>query len=349
MDMPLISVIIPVYNVEKYLDRCLESVVNQTYKNLEIILVDDGSPDNCPKMCDEWAKRDERVKVIHKVENSGVSSARNDGIELCSGKWLAFIDSDDWINSDFFTEMINQIGGEDCDIFILSGYIKESNDNTEIKRGISEIVVYNKKDDIELMMVRALISPRYKKIYPVISVPWNKLYRTAFVKDCYNQEQIRFDKALSAWEDAFFNFNLLSHCKKVIEGTYIGYHYRIVEDSISHGFDMNRPQKDRYYRDNLYSYMKEHSLDELLRQGILGGILTSVSYDLRLFYFHPNNTMTKRQINEEIQKLKAEPCVYEAVHGKSNAGYDYKRLAVKYLLRQPLIWPVKMIFKIIYY
>ena len=92
----LISVIVPVYNVEKYLDRCIDSIVNQTYRNLEIILVDDGSPDNCPKMCDDWAKKDGRIKVIHK-ENGGLSSARNAGLDICIGEYIHFVDSDDWL------------------------------------------------------------------------------------------------------------------------------------------------------------------------------------------------------------------------------------------------------------
>ena len=87
----LISVIVPVYKVEKYLNKCVQSIVNQTYKNLEIILVDDGSPDNCPQMCDEWAKKDSRIKVIHK-ENGGVSSARNAGLDNSFGDYIGFID-----------------------------------------------------------------------------------------------------------------------------------------------------------------------------------------------------------------------------------------------------------------
>ena len=92
----LISIIIPIYKVEKFLDRCVESVVNQTYSNLEIILVDDGSPDNCPYMCDEWAEKDSRIKVIHKL-NGGLSDARNEGLKSSTGKYVGFVDSDDWI------------------------------------------------------------------------------------------------------------------------------------------------------------------------------------------------------------------------------------------------------------
>ena len=90
----LMSVIISVYKVEDYLDKCVNSIVNQTYKNLEIILVDDGSPDNCPAMCDEWAKKDKRIKVIHK-QNGGLSSARNAGLDICTGDYIMFVDSDD--------------------------------------------------------------------------------------------------------------------------------------------------------------------------------------------------------------------------------------------------------------
>lgn len=93
---PKISVVIPIYGVEKYLDRCVESIVNQTYKNLEIILVDDGSPDNCPKMCDEWASRDARIRTVHR-ENGGQSCARNTGLSMATGNYITFVDSDDWI------------------------------------------------------------------------------------------------------------------------------------------------------------------------------------------------------------------------------------------------------------
>lgn len=96
MNKPLISVIVPVYNVEKYLDRCLDSIVNQTYKNIEIIVINDGSLDNCPKLCDEWAQKDTRIKVIHK-KNGGVSSARNAGLDACTGLYIGFVDGDDWI------------------------------------------------------------------------------------------------------------------------------------------------------------------------------------------------------------------------------------------------------------
>ena len=100
-----ISVIVPVYNVENYLRRCVDSIINQTYKNLEIILVDDGSPDNCPVICDEYAQKDSRIKVIHK-ENGGLSSARNCGMDMATGEYIGFVDGDDWIESDMYKFLI---------------------------------------------------------------------------------------------------------------------------------------------------------------------------------------------------------------------------------------------------
>ena len=108
MEQPLISVIVPVYKVEDYLDECVQSIVNQTYENLEIILVDDGSPDRCPEMCDEWAKRDSRIKVIHK-ENGGASSARNVGLDIAKGEYIGFVDSDDYIAENMYEIMIGSI------------------------------------------------------------------------------------------------------------------------------------------------------------------------------------------------------------------------------------------------
>lgn len=126
-DNPLISVIVPVYKVEEYLDQCVDSIVNQTYKNLEIILVDDGSPDRCPEMCDSWAKKDFRIKVIHK-ENGGLGDARNVGIAMASGDYLGFVDSDDWCELDMFQEMLSACLEYDALISVCNALIDWENE-----------------------------------------------------------------------------------------------------------------------------------------------------------------------------------------------------------------------------
>lgn len=117
----LISVIVPIYNVEKYLTQCIESIINQTYKNLEIILVDDGSKDNSGKICDEYQKKDSRIKVIHK-ENGGTSSARNEGLEISTGKYIQFVDSDDYIDLDMIEFLYKILKEENADISMCSYY-----------------------------------------------------------------------------------------------------------------------------------------------------------------------------------------------------------------------------------
>ena len=169
---PLISVIVPIYNVEDYLDRCVDSIINQTYKNLEIILVDDGSPDNCPKMCDDYAKIDNRIKVVHK-ENGGLSDARNAGMKVATGEYVSFIDSDDYVSLDFYETLLQTMIDNDSDIvecgvvkFYENGKFDEYSDDQMIKN-------FNTVDGLE-----GLINENSFHQYV-----WNKLYKSSIALD----------------------------------------------------------------------------------------------------------------------------------------------------------------------
>ena len=115
-----VSIIVPIYKVEKELDRCVRSLLGQTYKNIEIILINDGSPDSCPQLCEKYARKDRRIKVVHK-ENGGLSSARNRGLEVAEGQYISFVDGDDWVEPDFIEALINNLKREKADISII-GY-----------------------------------------------------------------------------------------------------------------------------------------------------------------------------------------------------------------------------------
>lgn len=172
MDAPLISVIVPVYKVEAYLDHCVQSIVDQTYRNLEIILVDDGSPDNCPAMCDAWAKKDCRIKVIHK-ENGGLSDARNAGMAIAAGEYLSFIDSDDYIAPEMFQLLLDRIKEDGSDI-AACGVEMVFEDGAEPKNlTTAGNCILDRKAAME-----AVIRESWLK-QPV----WNKLYRTDMVRD----------------------------------------------------------------------------------------------------------------------------------------------------------------------
>ena len=132
MTTPLISVIVPVYRVEKYLERCVKSILSQTYKNLEVILVDDGSPDQCPAICDACAEKDARVKVIHQ-ENKGLSGARNAGIDAASGEYLAFVDSDDYVSPHFIEELYQLLQDTGCAIVIIA-HMNKAKDTSPLYR-----------------------------------------------------------------------------------------------------------------------------------------------------------------------------------------------------------------------
>ena len=128
----LISIIIPIYDVQCYLRKCIDSVINQTYKNLEIILVDDESPDNCGEICEEYAKKDNRIKVIHK-KNGGLSSARNAGLDVCTGEYVSFIDSDDFVEETYIEELCNMIEKNEADISMANRYKVQDDKIEEFK------------------------------------------------------------------------------------------------------------------------------------------------------------------------------------------------------------------------
>lgn len=141
-ESPKVSVIVPVYNVEKYLDRCVNSLVNQTLNDIEIIFVDDGSPDGCPAMCDEYARKDGRVHVIHKM-NGGLSSARNDGLKHVTAEYYMFVDSDDWLDIETCKVCYEKIVALDADCLMFS-YIKEFGNHSIINHCVQSR--YNRMD-----------------------------------------------------------------------------------------------------------------------------------------------------------------------------------------------------------
>lgn len=162
----LISVIIPVYKVEEYLNQCIDSVLNQTYKNLEIILVDDGSPDNCGRICDEYSLTDSRIKVIHQ-SNKGLSEARNAGLDIAAGEWIGFVDSDDWIHSEMYELLLRQALENDLDI-VCCDYIEcKSRSAADSPSEDFEVRTWDGEDVLNIFAERKIFSHNV----------WTKLYR----------------------------------------------------------------------------------------------------------------------------------------------------------------------------
>lgn len=215
--MPAISVIMPAYKVEKYLNRCIESILRQTFTDFELIIVDDGSPDNCPAMIDEWAKKDSRIVVIHQ-ENQGLSGARNSGIKIANGEYLTFVDSDDWISDTMLEELFNLITKYDADISIC-GFIQTNGiNNISIDNTNSEEYIYNRDEFMNIFL-------RIKN-NRCIHYAWGKLYRKELIdKDHYPLGMLN--------EDVEGMFKAIIHSNKIAETTSIGYFYYENNDSIT--------------------------------------------------------------------------------------------------------------------
>lgn len=212
--LPLISVIVPIYNVDKYLSRCVNSLVQQTYNNLEIILVDDGSTDNCPELCDMWGKQDKRIKVIHK-ENGGLSDARNAGLKVITGDYVSFIDSDDWVNIHFYEVLMGVMEKEHCDIVQCESSILYS-DNGEFCLDIADYSaeIYSGGQALELLIEES----KFRQVV------WNKLYTRESICLEFRKGKIN--------EDEFWTYYVFGEAKRIAYINVPMYYYFQREGSI---------------------------------------------------------------------------------------------------------------------
>ncbi|SFC85816.1 glycosyltransferase family 2 protein [Clostridium uliginosum] len=220
----LISIIMPIYKAETYLIKSINSILNQTLKNFELILIDDGSPDNSGKMCDEFAKKDNRIKVIRK-ENGGASTARNAGLDIAKGQYIAFVDSDDWIEPNMYESLFNLAENSNADI-AQCNYLKAEDENVKIINQENEIITYF--DNIESL------HNLYNDMYVSTVVLWNKIYKK-FLFD-----KIRFP-LIKIFEDEAIMYKLLFSSNKLIFTNKKLYYYRNTPDSIMNAkFDKKR-------------------------------------------------------------------------------------------------------------
>lgn len=239
MNKPKVSVIVPIYNVEKYLDRCMNSLINQTLKNIEIILVDDGSPDNCPKMCDEYAKKEPRIKVIHK-QNAGLGYARNSGLDIATGEYVAFVDSDDYVEKDAYERMYDAARKYQIDMVLCGFY----GDNQGVR---SEVMIQNMPQREKIIgsckdyitnLVGQLPHVSQNMFYGY--AVWNIL----FSNDVIKKHHIRFEsERVYLSEDILFQVEYAAKIQKVLLYPVPLYNYCLNPDSLTTRYDFNRQDK----------------------------------------------------------------------------------------------------------
>lgn len=209
----LISVIVPVYNCEKYIESCINSILDQDYHELELILVDDGSTDASGNLCDEYAAQDKRIKVLH-GKNSGVSAARNKGIQMAEGKWYSFVDADDYLDRDMYSTLIafqKKTGAE----IVQCGYRRIENDLEVFSTNSSDQYIQNTKEAVKCLIEGKLFS----------NALWTKLFNKKVI------DNISFDENLKINEDILFNFKAFMQAKKIAYIAQAKYNYVVHEDS----------------------------------------------------------------------------------------------------------------------
>lgn len=280
---PLVSIIVPIYNVEPYLKKCIDSIINQTLTNIEIILVNDGSTDNCGKIIDEYEKKDSRVIALHK-ENGGQASARNMGLDIASGKYVGFVDSDDWIESDMYESLYNKIKKTNSDICVCGrrAYTEDARLSNEIKLQ-DETIDFNEDNDKKHILDKLLYS------YTV--VVWNKLYK----KEIINNNHIRFeDVNYVGSEDALFNYCVLSNAKRITSIEHIYYNQLSREGSTARTYKpgyMNRTA-------NMIKCMSDYSkkINSMM-------IYNDLSPLFLLFFYQWNMSNIKSVKNENLEQI----------------------------------------------
>lgn len=301
--IPCISVIVPVYNVENYLPRCIDSILLQSFTDFELILVDDGSPDSCGKICDEYALKDNRVRVLHKP-NGGVSSARNLGIDNAIGEWTTFIDSDDYIDKNYLSEFYSAVNKYGADFVVINNYCcyKEPQTAKVILRG----------DYDTLFSVDSMHR---------VCAPWGKLFNASIIRDL----KLRFDQELSLGEDVVFVLSYLLCISKLVQIKSRSYCYELREGSLtkkenSYEFELTTSER--------FSLLINPIIDKLLigAQSVSNLRIWQVLFTERVI----NSIMRLQSREERIKKMSM---LDFSVYNQYKQSASWKEKIVVFLLK----------------
>ena len=320
--MDLISIIIPVYNASKYIDKCLKSIIEQTYKTLEIIVIDDGSTDNSTNIIKKFFENDERIRLIQK-KNSGVSDSRNVGIDNSHGKWICFVDSDDYIEKDYIEQLYNYAIKSKVDI-VYSG-IREINGTEVILKTNSCGIKMLEKRDIKKLMCSLIDNCSLENSninLQVLGYPVGKLFKKSIVKD------IRFERKISIREDALFNMDILDNVQKILLIEYAGYNYIIHSSSAMGRFHSNYDKEVFSYLEKCKVRCESYNLGE---QSYNIAVLYAYMMWIKLFLMHRNSNIDKRERKKILKKSFNNQVWYDAFY-----NVDENKLKFQYKLLQKL-------------
>lgn len=250
---PKVSIIVPCYGVEKYLDRCMESLVNQTLRDIEIILVDDVSPDRVPEMCDDWAEKDSRIKVIHKEMNEGLGYARNSGIEIAQGEYVAFVDSDDFVDSCMYAPLYREAKKSNADAVFCGFKVEEKNSSWTEKSEVEDRTEFRTKKIDSFVLDMIASAPRKKIERRYWMSVWHAIYKRDIIENCH----IRFPSERDVVsEDIPFQCDFLQKSSNIVYLPDCYYYYCLNNTSLTKTF-----KKEKFLRiKNLHQALVNRTL-----------------------------------------------------------------------------------------
>lgn len=329
MTKELVTVVVPVYNVEKYLEQCISSIVNQTYTNLEIVLVDDGSLDCCPQICDEWAKKDGRIKVIHK-ENAGLGMARNTGIENASGKYICFFDSDDYVAPDTIEKAYAKISKEKADIALFGFYIV--NDEGKI---IGNRIADTPKEVYEGSEVQEEFLINLISVNPDTGCDW-KLQMSACMclvsLELIKKNNFKFfSERQIISEDVFFLLGLYKYVTKVVvvkEGLYF---YRQNNTSLTRTYRHDRYDKIKQFYDSSVELCQQCGYSDQVKRQLIGPYISFAIAAMKLLV---NSNMSSKEKKETMKKIVRDEHLYRIVNQIDMQRETMTRRVLFYAIKQ---------------
>lgn len=233
---PKVSIIVPIYNVEAYLERCMQSLIKQTLRDIEIIMVDDESPDSCPTICDNYAKQDSRIKVIHK-KNAGLGFARNSGLEMATGKYIAFLDSDDFVDISMYEKLYNTATQYNLDT-VFCGFNQYDSRKTKSKQEVTTLTIYENKDIKEKILLNMIAgTPEQKEDRTLFMSVWHAIYSNELIQ----KNKIRFcsEREIIS-EDIIFDIDYLMQAQRIAYIPDCLYYYCLNANSLSRIFREDR-------------------------------------------------------------------------------------------------------------
>lgn len=277
---PKISIIVPVYKVEQYIHKCIDSILQQTLTDIELILVNDGSPDNCGQICDEFARKDVRIKVIHK-ENGGLSSARNSGLDIAKGEYVGFVDSDDWIEPDMYKLLYSLCEENNCEIANISSFIHYK--ERTIRNGGHPLIIHNKTEAMKTMLEG--------KLYD--EVVWTKLVKRDLLKN------LRFKTGI-VYEDTAFTYQLIHKSNRICSIGIPMYHYIKRENSTMDMAIKNiRIDSVKIYQE-MYKFMNKHNYES---RGIVALKMANSSMTILNLISQDNNYHKYKKEYHEVTNI----------------------------------------------